>query len=117
MSKVEAVQHSCRRSARVGERRREPESIVSPLDSVMRLQLWLLPTSLANRVRAVNPLVRGWGQYFRVGTSTAAFGEVDRYVVLRFALFLRNKYQWRALGLSTSRVHQQLAATGLYPPT
>jgi RNA-directed DNA polymerase len=75
---------------------------------------WLLATSLADRVRAVNPLVKGWGQYFRVGTSTAKFRAVDRYVVQRFAVFLRNKHQWRALGLSSSRVHNELAAAGLH---
>lgn len=75
---------------------------------------WLLPTSLADRVRAVNPLIRGWGQYFRVGTSTGKFEAIDRYVVQRFAVFLRNKHQWRALGLSSSRIHNELAALGLY---
>src|SRR5207248_9181128 len=75
---------------------------------------WLLATSLADRVIAVNPLIRGWGQYFRVGTSTVKFKAIDRYVVQRFAVFLRNKHQWRALGLSSSHVHNDLAAAGLY---
>ncbi|MBV9326654.1 MAG: hypothetical protein JO352_23080 [Chloroflexi bacterium] len=67
-----------------------------------------------DRVKAVNLLIKGWGQYFRVGTSTAKFEAIDRFVVQRFAVFLRNKHQWRALGLSSSRVHEDLAAAGLY---
>ena len=74
----------------------------------------LLPTSLESRVRVVNPVLRGGGQYFRVGTSTVAFVKVDRYVTLRVAIFLRNKHDWRALGLSGARVHRQRGTAGLY---
>ena len=62
----------------------------------------LVNTSLVERIRAVNPVVRGWGMYFRVGTSTESFEKVDRFVVQRLAIFLRNKHQWRALGWSSA---------------
>jgi len=74
----------------------------------------VLSMALEERIWVVNPVLRGWGQYFRIGTSTLAFQKVDRYVTLRFAIFLREKHQWRALGLSGSRVHRQLATAGLY---
>jgi group II intron reverse transcriptase/maturase len=31
-------------------------------------------------IAAVNPVLRGWGQYFRTGNATGAFIQIDRYV-------------------------------------
>ena len=31
----------------------------------------------------LNPVLRGWGQYFRTGNASKKFVEVDRYVVRR----------------------------------
>jgi RNA-directed DNA polymerase len=38
-------------------------------------------------VHELNPVIRGWGQYFRVGNSARHFSQVDRYVHERLALF------------------------------
>jgi group II intron reverse transcriptase/maturase len=34
-------------------------------------------------IAAVNPVLRGWGQYFRTGNATAQFNSIDRYVARR----------------------------------
>jgi group II intron reverse transcriptase/maturase len=34
-------------------------------------------------IAALNPVLRGWGQYFRTGNASDHFGEVDRYVCWR----------------------------------
>jgi hypothetical protein len=34
-------------------------------------------------IASLNPVLRGWGQYFRTGNATVHFNSVDRYVVRR----------------------------------
>jgi RNA-directed DNA polymerase len=42
-------------------------------------------------VDELNRLLRGWGAYFRVGTASGQFRQVDDYVRERLALFLSKK--------------------------
>jgi group II intron reverse transcriptase/maturase len=64
-------------------------------------------------VKELNPIVRGWGAYFRrVGTSRQ-MAQIDRYVVRRLELFVRKKHHWvRAWETSADRAWQQ--RVGLY---
>jgi RNA-directed DNA polymerase len=39
-------------------------------------------------IRDLNPVLRGWGTYFRTGNAAAKFRQVDRYVVGRLRRFL-----------------------------
>jgi RNA-directed DNA polymerase len=34
-------------------------------------------------IARLNPVLRGWGQYFRTGNATQKFCEIDKYVVWR----------------------------------
>ncbi len=34
-------------------------------------------------IAALNPVLRGWGQYFRTGNAAEQFGDIDRYVAWR----------------------------------
>lgn len=36
-----------------------------------------------NVIAALNPVLRGWGQYFRTGSDSVEFTDVDRYVAWR----------------------------------
>jgi RNA-directed DNA polymerase len=38
-------------------------------------------------IRDLNPVLRGWGNYFRTGNAAAKFTQVDRYVVARLRRF------------------------------
>jgi RNA-directed DNA polymerase len=49
-------------------------------------------------LRELNPVLRGWGNYFRTGNATAKFIEVDRYVA------------WRLRGLMIKRHGRNLRA-------
>jgi len=44
-------------------------------------------------VRELNPVLRGWGNYFRWGNSTRQFSRIDSYVKERLALFDSKKRQ------------------------
>ena len=74
----------------------------------------VLSNSLNDCVRALNPVLRGWAQYFRVGNSNEKFGQVDRYVAHRLALFDQAKHQRTYLGWSGPRLPQLLLAANLY---
>jgi RNA-directed DNA polymerase len=39
----------------------------------------------------LNPILRGWGNYFRTGNATAKFDQIDRYVVWRLKRLLIKK--------------------------
>ncbi len=43
-------------------------------------------------VRDLNPVLRGWGNYFRTGNAGFKFLQVDRYVVDRLKGFLRRRH-------------------------
>ena len=51
-----------------------------------------LPRDLREVIDEVNPVLRGWGNYFRVGNSTKHFKQVDSYVRERLYLFLSKKH-------------------------
>jgi group II intron reverse transcriptase/maturase len=46
---------------------------------------------LERLIAELNPVLRGWGAYFRVGNASRQFGQIDRYVQERLALFLSKK--------------------------
>jgi len=48
--------------------------------------------SLETAVQRLNPVLRGWGNYFRVGNSARKFSTVDSYVHMRLARLASTKY-------------------------
>jgi RNA-directed DNA polymerase len=53
-------------------------------------------------IRELNPILRGWGNYFRTGNAANKFVQIDRYVARRLRGLLRRRYgrnlrpgQWR----------------------
>ena len=43
-------------------------------------------------IAALNPILRGWGNYFRTGNAAVKFGQIDRYVVWRlFRLMVKKR--------------------------
>ena len=54
--------------------------------------------SLDDKIRALNPILRGWGQYFRVGNAHRHFKKVDSYVYTKLVNFLRRKHTRRGKG-------------------
>jgi RNA-directed DNA polymerase len=46
---------------------------------------------LRDVITDINPVVRGWGEYFRSGNATRQFIQIDRYVVKRLCGLLRKR--------------------------
>jgi RNA-directed DNA polymerase len=42
-------------------------------------------------IAEINPVLRGWGQYFRTGNAADKFTQVDRYVVDRLRRLRRQR--------------------------
>lgn len=54
-------------------------------------------------IAVLNPILRGWGNYFRTGNAAKKFNQIDRYVVYRLWRLMRKRYgrnlrpgQWKA---------------------
>ncbi len=75
---------------------------------------YVLSNSLDDCIRFLNPVLRGWGQYFRIGNSNRQFHLLDRYVTYRLARFDQDKRQRHYLGWATPWLIQRLTAAGVY---
>jgi len=70
--------------------------------------------NLEELIKRVNPVIRGWGNYFRSGNSDAKFTDLDEYVLGRV-----KQWQWRRGGQRTRFRYdrwpaQRLWDTGLH---
>jgi RNA-directed DNA polymerase len=43
-------------------------------------------------IAAINPILRGWGNYFRTGNANVKFIQIDRYVVWKLGRLMRKRY-------------------------
>jgi len=43
-------------------------------------------------IAAINPILRGWGNYFRTGNANDKFVQIDRYVVWKLGRLMRKRY-------------------------
>jgi group II intron reverse transcriptase/maturase len=56
---------------------------------------WAGMRDIREVIRVLNPVLRGWGQYFRTGNASAKFRQIDRYVEMRLLRLLGNRGSWR----------------------
>jgi len=59
-------------------------------DSVRGGQHWNLPELIKERV---NPVLRGWGNYFKIGNSRMHFKSIDNYTTYILSILLRKKHK------------------------
>jgi RNA-directed DNA polymerase len=65
-------------------------------------------------VEDLNPVLRGWGAYFRQGNSSAKFGAIDAYVHERMARLASRKYGLRGFNWSDRFTGEWLGNLGIY---
>ncbi|HTX07977.1 MAG TPA: group II intron reverse transcriptase/maturase [Solirubrobacteraceae bacterium] len=75
-------------------------------------------------IAALNPVLRGWGNYFRTGNASTKFIQIDRYVERRLGRLMRARYgrnlkagQWTAWTRDWFEAHglYRLRGTTRYP--
>jgi hypothetical protein len=62
----------------------------------------------------LNPVLRGWGAYFRQGNSSAKFGAVDAYVHERVARLASRKHGLRGINWLDRFTWDWLGDLGIY---
>jgi RNA-directed DNA polymerase len=65
-------------------------------------------------VAALNPILRGWGNYFRWGNSSRKFTQIDSYVQERLALFDSKKRQKHGRRWGLVHTHAWFAELGVH---
>jgi len=73
-----------------------------------------LSYGLREVVTVLNPVLRGWAQYFRRGNASRQFAAVDKYVTFRLARFDQDKRSRDSLGWTNPQLLQQFQAAGIY---
>ena len=73
-----------------------------------------LSYSLHDVVEVLNPILRGWAQYFRRANASRQFAAVDRYVTFRLARFDQDKRARNSLGWTKPELLQQFQSAGVY---
>lgn len=73
-----------------------------------------LSCDLAEKVRLLNPVLRGWGNYFRWGNSSRKFVQIDSYVQERLALFDSKKRGRSGRGWGTRHNADWFRSLGVY---
>jgi hypothetical protein len=48
-------------------------------------------------IESINPVIRGWGNYFKGGTVKKSFAELDGYVRGRLRSFKAKKRTWKTI--------------------
>jgi len=75
-------------------------------------------------IAELNPILRGWGNYFRTGNAAVKFVQIDRYVARRLGGLMRKRYgrhlrpgQWETWTREWFEAHglYQLRGTIRYP--
>jgi hypothetical protein len=69
---------------------------------------------LGRVVDDLNPVLRGWGAYFRQGNSSAKFGAIDAYVHERVARLASRKHGLRGFHWSDRFTWEWLGNLGIY---
>jgi hypothetical protein len=64
---------------------------------------------LETMIQALNPVLRGWGNYFRTGNADREFNKLDRYVYERI-----KRWQWRRGGQRTKHRFDRWPQSRLY---
>ena len=73
-----------------------------------------LSYSLRDVVDLLNPVLRGWAQYFRRGNASRQFAAVDQYVTFRLARFDQDKRARDSLGWTKPELLEQFRIACVY---
>jgi group II intron reverse transcriptase/maturase len=69
---------------------------------------------LERAVENLNPVLRGWGAYFRYGNSARKFATIDAYVNQRMAILASTKHGLRGWNWTTRFTHGWVTSLGIY---
>jgi len=68
------------------------KALASVMDKVRKLTRRELHLTLADLLRRLNPVIRGWCNYFRHGVSKRTFSYLDHYAFWRVVTWIRKRH-------------------------
>jgi group II intron reverse transcriptase/maturase len=80
---------------------RAMKAIRSRIHDLTESRRWAGMKDIREVIRAINPVLRGWGGYFRTGNASGKFNQVDRYVhgrLLRLLVRRGGQRRWKPGG-------------------
>ena len=80
-------------------------------DSVRRKTQRRIPLRTAELIRELNPVIRGWGEYYKRAHVRRLFNQLDRWIVRR--LWSHRYRRWRCAGWQTLPVRRLRGELGL----
>ena len=72
------------------------KSIKKFKDKVRARTRRIAPVSLKQLIQNLNPIIRGWGEYFRKGNSYKAFAKLDSWIRMRLRCFIEKHKSYNA---------------------
>jgi RNA-directed DNA polymerase len=72
--------------------RPSPKGIIRKRQELRELWLGLKGHSLGAVLRTLNPVIRGWANYYRPVVASRVFGEMDRWMCLRQKQFVKHRH-------------------------
>lgn len=73
--------------------RPRPAALARFKDRVRVLTRRQAPVSIRQMIRDLNPTIRGWGNYFAVGSVVSLFGDLDKWIRMRLRSKLRPRFK------------------------
>ena len=80
-------------------------------DAIRRKTRRRIPLRTAELIRELNPVVRGWGEYYKRAHVRRLFNQLDRWIVRR--LWSHRHKRWRCAGWQTLPTHRLRGELGL----
>ena len=77
------------------------KAVRSRIHDLTERRRWAGMKDIREVIRVLNPVLRGWGGYFRTGNASDKFNQIDRYVRLRLVRLMERRggqRRWRPEG-------------------
>lgn len=73
--------------------RPRPKSLDAFKDKVRRLTRRKAPVSLLHMIEDLNPVIRGWGNYYALGDVVSLFEDLDKWIRMRLRSKARTRFK------------------------
>ena len=70
-------------------------------DKIRELTRYERTVTVEEVIQDINPVIRGWVNYFRIGNSSTSFNEIRHYIVQKVMRYIRRKQLKRGFGWKT----------------